>query len=172
MSEDTLRAALRAHTSNVHKRLDDLVGDLSSAESYRTFIARTYAFRCAVEPTVQALPNWVPLILAPALREDVSDLRCGDVHVPALQPASTRSANLGRLYVLEGSSVGARVLYSAAQKLGFTNTHGARHLALQANDIARWKQFVVLLETIEEVDRDEALFGARQLFDFALVVYS
>jgi len=157
----------------VHKRLDDTVGPLSSVESYRAFIVRSYAFRSAVEPTVEPLPNWTPLRLADTLRADMDDLGCGQVHVAGFaDPVPGRSANLGRLYVLEGSSVGARLLYGSARKLSFTETHGARHLALQAGDAVRWKQFCSLLDTIEGIDSGEALSGARQLFEFAITVYS
>lgn len=172
LSPDNLRTALRAHTSEVHKRLDDTVGALSSVESYKTFVTKSYVFRSAVEPALEPLPNWTPLRLMDALRADLDDL--GGVHTPApgFHPRSNWSANLGRLYVVEGSSVGARLLYNAARKLNFTDKHGARHLALQANDSVRWRQFIAMLDTLEGVDRGEALSAAKQLFEFALLIYS
>lgn len=172
MSHDSLRAALRAHTSDLHQRLDNMVGPLSSVESYRSFVARSYAFRSAVEPALQPLPEWSPQRLADALRADMDDLGCGQVSAPSFDAAPNRSANLGCLYVLEGSSMGARLLYNAARKLGFTETHGARHLALQTGDTGRWKQFSALLDTAEGIDGGEALSGARALFAFAIAVYS
>jgi heme oxygenase len=149
-----------------------VVGPLSGVEVYRTFVSRSYAFRSAVEATLQPLPNWQPLSLVDALHADMDDLGCGDVHVPIFNPVAGRSANLGRLYVMEGSSVGARLLYGAARKLGFADTHGARHLALQANSVARWKEFSSLIDATEGIERAEVLSGARQLFEFAIMVYS
>ncbi len=102
----------------------------------------------------------------------MDDLGCDGMIVPRFDPASNWSANLGRLYVLEGSSVGARLLYSLARRLEFTEHYGARHLALQVNEVARWKQFRTLLDTIEGVDIGEALSGAQELFEFAIMVYS
>lgn len=172
MPQENLRSLLRNHTSPDHKRLDNAVGDLSDLESYRAFVAKSYAFRSAVEPTTQAYQNWLPLTLVAALREDVEDLNAGFIDFPTLGPASNWSANLGRLYVLEGSSVGARMLYQRARKLGFSDKLGARHLAIQADDVARWRQFVSLLDMAEGVDTKEVLSGAKQLFEFAFLAYS
>ena len=172
MPQQNLRSLLRTHTSDVHKRLDDTVGDLSTAEAYKAFVSRSYVFRSAVEPSIRAHQNWIPLTLVGALRDDVADLGGGLVDMPVLEPASNWSANLGRLYVLEGSSVGAKLLYRRALALGFTSSHGARHLALQANDAARWRHFLSLLDAVEGADLDEALSGAQGLFEFAFYVYS
>jgi heme oxygenase len=172
MPQDSLRTALRTHTAEVHKQLDAAVGDFSSAESYSTFVAQSYAFRSAVEPSIQPLPNWVTPTLADALRRDLDDLRYGFVDTPILSPTLDPAASLGRLYVLEGSSMGARVLYERARKLGFSETYGARHLAMQANDLMRWKQFVTLLNHVQGVDHSQVLSAAQQLFEFAITVYS
>jgi heme oxygenase len=163
---------LKNHTSLDHERLDDAVGGFSDLETYRAFVAKSFAFRGAVERTTQAYQDWFPLALVSALRKDVEDLNGGFIDFPTLDPASSWSANLGRLYVLEGSSVGARMLYQRAQKLGFSDKHGARHLAIQADDVFRWRQFVALLDMAKDVDIDEALSGAKQLFEFAFSAYS
>ena len=68
--------------------------------------------------------------------------------------------------------MGARLLYKRAQQLGFSQSFGARHLALQANDVVRWKRFTRLLETVDPVYHPEALTAAKELFEFAVEVYS
>lgn len=172
MSQETLRSAFRAHTAEIHERLDRIVGDLSSADAYRLFVARSYAFRSAVERTDPDFTGWRTLNLAAALRDDLDDLEFGELDIPQLEASSWPSANLGRLYVLEGSSVGARLLYQRARGLGFTASFGARHLAMQVDDVARWKRFIALMDAADQVDRSEALSAAHELFEFALQIYS
>jgi heme oxygenase len=81
------------------------------------------------------------------------------------------SAYLGALYVLEGSSVGARMLCRDAAKLGYGADYGARHLHRQCEDRTRWPRFLALLEATPDVDRDAALDTAARTFRFAQAAY-
>ena len=56
------------------------------------------------------------------------------------------SALLGLAYVLEGSALGARLLYPEALALGLDGSRGARHLASQIADRTAWPSFCGVLD--------------------------
>lgn len=72
---------------------------------------------------------------------------------------------LGVLYVLEGSSLGAKLLRRDADKLGFDAHFGARHLAKQ--DSASWKDFVARLDQCTAEDLASATEAAHATFAMA-----
>jgi len=117
-------------------------------------------------------PAWHIEEIAPLVRRDLDDLGVGEIEAGQLSVGpSSSAAMIGGLYVLEGSSLGARVLFRRALQLGFDENYAARHLAHQTEDTARWPRFMTFLETAE-VDHDAALFGARSMFELALSSYS
>ncbi|MCO5072786.1 MAG: biliverdin-producing heme oxygenase [Rhizobiaceae bacterium] len=106
----------------------------------------------------------------------VQDL--ADLNSPVLPSVTIAGSNLcegrrlGMAYVLEGSGLGARILLRRAAKLGLTANYGARHLAKQTNDPARWRSFLTLLDTVPENQFDGVLAGAELSFQFALSIYA
>ncbi|WP_127751606.1 MULTISPECIES: biliverdin-producing heme oxygenase [unclassified Devosia] len=172
MADTSLRSALRLHTQAVHTRLDNIVGQFESLDDYRAFVIRSYRFRAAVEPTVRGRPEWSVQDLAGPLRADLKDLRQADLpSAPILELPLGFASALGALYVLEGSGVGARILFARAQQLGLSEHFGARHLAAQTDDPGRWKRFVALLGTAE-LDHSAALHAAGAVFQLALSIHS
>jgi heme oxygenase len=167
-----LRHALRAHTADVHRRLDTLVGTFETLEDYQSFLVRSYSFRQVAEAACADSILWSPLRLLPDILLDLADLR---IPVPPTRRMAlnflTPSEFLGACYVLEGSALGARLLLREAAKLGLSAGYGARHLAHQSGDHARWKSFLAVLDR-REIDRAEALHAAQRLFEAALAVYS
>jgi heme oxygenase len=69
-------------------------------------------------------------------------------------------------YVLEGSSLGARVLRRQAAALGMSAGHGARHLWAQTAAPENWRAFVEALNA--HAGEESALIaGANAGFDAA-----
>lgn len=172
MHDVSLRTTLRQHTADIHARLDSIAGDLGSVARYRAFLVGSYRFRSIVEPALDAAEFWPMLPLLPHLARDLEDL---GITPPAAAPPihlPTSSAQLGALYVLEGSALGARLLQRRAAALGFDARCGARHLARQVADPARWPRFLRLLETSPGVDRIAALAAAQAAFERALDSYA
>nr|CAD6415447.1 heme oxygenase [Rhizobium sp. Q54] len=103
--------------------------------------------------------------LAPLVRRDLLDL---GMDVPATDdfavPAVDREVLLGMLYVVEGSSLGARVLYRQAQQLGLSGSFGARHLAAQAESVERWREVVRLLEEAPDLNLDSMVEASELVF--------
>lgn len=168
-----LRSALRHSTQDEHDRLDAQIGGFSDLQSYRSFLIGSYRFRKCLEPATSAIGFWNADLLLDELARDLEDLGDGVVSapIPALW-AETQSEQLGLLYVLEGSALGARILFRRAEQLGLTETHGARHLAGQVSDPRRWRNFLTMLESLGDIDQGLAIRSARACFSAALTHFT
>ncbi len=180
MQSTSRRAALKAHTSFAHEALDKVIGPLDTAASYRSYLVGMVEFRSAVE-TMLAQAEW-PAGLRPwhgdrltqLIAEDIADL---NADMP-LRPASMKTVSrlgveelLGVLYVLEGSALGAQLLYRRAQSLGYGETYGARHLAVQCGQKGRWGDFLRLLEDVDGIDIAIVAKASTQTFQIAKAAF-
>jgi heme oxygenase len=149
------RFRLRAATRAEHARLDALItsaGFLTTRPRYLAYLAATLNAREAIERAldaagvVEVYPDWPLRGISACLRRDLDDLD----HAPTLPVSgfavSGRAAILGTLYVLEGASLGARLLQGAAADMGLHATFGARHMAAQTADSRVWPRFTSLLD--------------------------
>jgi heme oxygenase len=74
---------------------------------------------------------------------------------------------LGWLYVAEGSNLGAAFLLKEAEKLGFSESFGARHLAAAPEGRGlHWKTFTAALDAVNLSDAEEerVIAGAHAAF--------
>lgn len=170
---ETLRSALRARTAPRHDELDRAVGHFANLASYGDFTRSTYRFRHAVEAAMAAAPaGWEIDPIAALAAQDMVDLALPLPPVDTAAPAiATPAERLGVAYVLEGSSLGARMLVREAQRLGLSEDFGARHLARQAGDHERWRRFMAELETTT-ASPEEVIAAAEATFGFALSIYA
>ncbi len=169
----TRRHMLREHVHEAHERLDFLIGPLATAHDYERYLRGTAAFRLAAESAFEnvAYPGWLrgwrPVRTGHALKKDLATLRLALPIVPVITPPSGDSALLGMLYTLEGSALGARIIARRAAAIGYTEAHGASHLAHQTAAPANWKVFLERLEDAPVFDLDEAGSAASMLFRHA-----
>lgn len=171
------RKLLRDQTNHLHKKLDDNVGPLGTSDQYLRYLRGMLQFRRPIEQQIAAsrLPEdfstFVPSRISEELESDLRALDRAPIIVPAElidpQPLDF-SELLGVLYVLEGSSLGARFLIKSAEQLGFGEATGASHLAKQTCDSGNWKAFCALLEQVETVDEEAMASAARTTFSRAL----
>lgn len=172
MADDNLRHALRHETRELHEALDRMVGVFDDLGAYGRYLAGTHRFHRVLETGLTGIPDWVPLPLSPLIDRDLLDLDIALRAPAAVQRLPLgRAACLGTLYVLEGSAIGARLLFRRAQQLGLSEVHGARHLAAQAGDSDRWRRFLPLLDD-PGIDWAAAIHAARAVFQLALNAYS
>lgn len=173
MSRSSLRFFLREQTRPAHERLDRLVGPIDSAERYRNFLRASYAHRSAVERYLQdaAWPepfgDWKPAIIGPLMALDLADLGLPLPEVRPFDLSKDISRLIGVAYVQEGSSLGARLIVRMAAGLGFDGSHGARHLAAQAQGLSNWQHFVGIIDGLVGVDQAAAAEAASLAFDHA-----
>ncbi len=171
-----LRDTLREATAERHRALEATPlmrafarGD-ADPEVYAAYLAHQWAVHAAVEP---ALRRWLPAEAAQG-RLDKAGRLMHDLAVlglppppPCEAPAPPRSTAdaLGRLYVLEGATLGLRTVlrhlpadHPARGPAGtFVRGHGEAAGA-------RWQVFVQRLQAVPEADAPEALAGAACVF--------
>jgi heme oxygenase len=165
------RWLLRERTADAHRRLDSLVVSWTSIDDYRFYLSSMYRFRAGIEQELSkhrlpdAFGHWHWAEITGLIGEDLADLDVErPVPIKTARPLKT-SEFLGALYVLEGSSVGAQLLFRRAVSLGLSGRRGARHLELLNNRVDQWRAFLVGLEA---VDAEEAAVVSGAMTAFAL----
>lgn len=168
------RRALRQATEAAHRALDSKLGPLASRLDYARYLLVMSAFRSVIEREIEHRFSQYPLQPQMLLRD--IELDCDDLRLGRAQPITDfelrncREDYLGTFYVLEGSRLGARVLYSQVQALGLCADFGARHLARQAAEAPRWSAFLSELESAEDIDHEALVEAGRKVFDLVLSI--
>jgi heme oxygenase len=169
---------LKAATATIHDTLDQRIMALdpfSSPARYVCFLRAQQAFHDALAPlyaapTMQALiPDLAERDRSAAIAADIADLTLPLPAVPDARPVEPvdMSTSLGWLYVAEGSSLGAAFLLKAAQRIGLSTDHGARHLAGHPEGrAAHWRRFTARIDdaTMTAEDEDRMIAAARDAF--------
>ncbi len=168
-----LSAVLKAHTRQVHERLDQHLmrqGIFACKERYLGFLRVQWHFHDSVAPLL--LASTADAGRLALLEHDFRDLgaRPPQAHSwrPQLQNASLATA-LGWRYVVEGSTLGAAVLLKAAAGLGLHAGHGARHLCPSPLGVAEyWRRIREELDAapLGPSDRGHACNSAVEAFQF------
>lgn len=177
MDKNTRRFALRAQTANAHAALDASIGAFDGLAGYRSYLRAISAFRMPLERQIgrldwpQALADWRPLAVSGAIARDLEDLEVepGEAAAPDLPLEGDRL--FGALYVLEGSALGAQLLFRQAKELGLGETFGARHLALLSGGVASWRAFLERLEIADPFDLGSAVDGSCAAFERARLAF-
>jgi heme oxygenase len=170
MDQTLRRWQLRERTMHAHAVVDAAVGAFDDLVSYGRYLSAIYRFRTPIERDLArfdwpaAMGAWRPKSVSAAMAADLADL---GLPVPELGEGShgiDGEGLMGTLYVLEGSILGSQVLFRRAQQLGLSETHGARHLALQSGGIDEWRGFLALLEVAEPFDLELATAASLATF--------
>lgn len=173
------RGGLKRATEVAHARVEAIIqqaGMFGSIAGYRRYLEATWRVRIELEQALDAsgaeqlFPAWPRRRIAPLIAADVADLG-GSLPSPVVNPPRLFSPSelLGVLYVLEGSSLGARVLVRNAADLGLSGAFGARHLDAQAGDRATWAEFLAVLTASDETPSASA---ANSVFDMFANAYA
>ena len=164
------RSRLRDATADAHRALDAQFAGMAKRSDYIFYVRMLTSFRSAIESRV-APPRgpFRPTLLSDILAED-----CADLGLDVVEPVSPCAIDcrgdawLGAVYVLEGSTLGAPMLFRSAARFGFDECFGARHLARQLAARANWREFVSYLEGLPSVDMALAIGAANATFELAL----
>ncbi|MBI0534900.1 biliverdin-producing heme oxygenase [Roseomonas sp. KE2513] len=167
----SLRELLRDGTRAEHERLDtglDLTAPGMTVEGYRRVLERFHGFWAGWEPRVAAELGDEAL-LAPRrrlhlLRDDLRALGTEPEGLPACPPPPIhgRAEAMGSLYVMEGSTLGGRVILKRLDGLGLP-PGSCRYFAGYGDGTgAMWMSFLQRLEA--EADAPAVLRGARATF--------
>ena len=174
------RHRLKAATNATHERLDARImasGAFASRERYGQFVLVQHGFHRDIDALYSnaALDGLLPDLAGRRrfgqICQDLDDL---GLHAPAADapPAFTGTdadlpTALGWLYVAEGSNLGAAFLLVAAERLGLSETFGARHLAPAPGGRGlHWRTFTAALDAISltAAEDDRVIAGADAAF--------
>ncbi len=131
---------------------------MDSFAGYVRYLRGMQGFRAAAETALHEvnvpplLAEWQPVFIAGEMAKDLGDLDQKPVQAISMTMSNDIADLLGLAYVLEGSSLGARLLSKRAQVLGFTEIYGARHLAAQTASPEGWMHIVGLLNQSKDID--------------------
>lgn len=170
------RWVLRERTAQAHAAVDAAIGSFSDRTSYERYLTQIYRFRVPIEAALgrvawpAAIGSWRPRAIGHLIAADLSDLGLPlpPVDAPALHLDG--DGLMGVLYVLEGSSLGSKLLLRRAEALGFSASFGARHLA-EASDAGSWRDFLGLLEGQHDVDLEAATAASLATFQAAAAAF-
>ena len=173
-----LRADLCAATRPAHESLERLLrlDSGTTAARYAWYLLAMHAVTEAAEGAMALDPRLEALGLALAGRRKLAWLEV-DLRGLGIEPAPPPFApaipddvprRVGWAYVLEGSTLGARVvLKQMAPRLDVTRERGARFLAgYGERTAAMWRSFVEALDAIpfDALERKACVAGAAQAF--------
>ena len=173
----TLRILLKDATRPAHERLERLLGldapDMTRGR-YGEFLRCAHAFHVAMERAFESRPlhRWGLDMRVRAKRQwlerDLDFLALQPLAAAVDAPADDEPALLGRAYVLEGATLGGRVLLDTlAPRCSVSPGHGASYLAGYAADTGRmWKAFVGALDAamLDPAERTACVEGAVSTF--------
>jgi len=174
-------AALRSATWPAHQRLEqrvDVKTRFSTLASYRAHLGGMWGFCAGLEQQLTpgffgpALPDYESRRKLALLAHDLHALGVEALTLPvcrALPLCTDRAVAFGCLYVLEGSTLGARVLLPIVEKqLGLDAARGAAFLASYGARTAEcWAVFGAAVEAwcVTSARREAATAAAIGTFD-------
>lgn len=176
----TLRQRLREETAPSHEALErDLAWQdrVATRESYRALLARFHGFHAVIEPEIgRALGD--EAFLAPRrrlslLEADLRHLGLSEPEIDALpRPSAIALAGsaeaLGALYVLEGSTLGGKVIGRHVSALhGFDATAGCAYYSGHGEAAgAMWRAFCARLDEVSDAaEQARVLASADATFE-------
>ncbi|WDZ98492.1 biliverdin-producing heme oxygenase [Herbaspirillum sp. WKF16] len=172
-----LSARLKHETATLHEQMHALMErarPFADRAHYARFVAAQYHFQRDVEhlfddPAIQAaVPDLQVRGREAAALADLADLGAAPGEEALASRGVAMPAALGWLYVSEGSTLGAAFLLKEAKdKLGLTETFGARNLAAYPEGRALvWRRFVGFLDrpALAPAEHDAVLAGAAAAF--------
>ena len=171
------RWLLRERTAEAHAAVDAAIGSFSDRTSYGRYLQQIYAFRMPIERALDgfAWPSkfgtWRAKAIGELIEADLADLGLDVPDILSCGLDLDGDGLLGVLYVLEGSSLGSRLLYRRAEALGLSAQFGARHLAY-ASGPESWRDFLGLLETQDELDLEETTAASLATFRAAQAAFA
>ncbi len=164
---DHLRSATRDLHDGLEARLD-VFTRLADPARRREMVGRFLAFyRPAEAALARTLANEPDLEFdarrkVPALERDMATLKAASPVDAPLAPPAGRSEALGFLYVLEGSTLGGRVIDKQVRARGLSPEGLSFFQGYGEATGARWKAFCAVLERAD--DQAAAARGARSAF--------
>lgn len=180
MLSDDLKARTRTHhdAAEASPAMQAVMSDDLTRDAYRDHLTRLLAFYSPTEAALAEVDGLGAVLTdlgarlgkADWLRQDLDVLGMGDSAPSAHVPDFSVAQALGTLYVIEGSTLGGRLIARhLEQTLGVTEDTGARfYLSYGGERGERWKAFKSALDqfgTDHPDQADDVVSAAGDAFD-------
>lgn len=169
-----MRAALRSRTAEAHQQLESRLAGFSwleSIEEYAAMLERLWGFYATVEPALRVAAGAAADDLLrgraklPLLAADLATLGRSEPELDRLPradgipPLSGVPGVLGALYVLEGATLGGKVIErEVSRRLGLGRRSGTSFFGAYGSDVARrWRQLGEIIEHAGRAGGTEAM---------------
>lgn len=175
-----LSESCKVFSRTTHDSVDNLVMSMqpfASKENYGKFLQAQHEFHETIKPVYydsvlnEQIPDLSTLSRAEAVLSDMQDLLVTpaniDVARPVLNPQD--KSTIGWLYCVEGSNVGAAILYKEAGKIDLNDDNGAKHLAAHPDGrMPNWRNFKTKLDNLSLTDDEkrQVLQGVEDAFSY------
>lgn len=178
MTTPTLTEALKAHSRTTHDAVDNLVMSMApfaSHDNYKKFLQAQYEFHNTVNPIyhdeklASQIDGLGALSRLDRVKSDMKDLEVEPFGKDVETPTFTDSEAIGWLYCVEGSNVGAAILYKEAGKIDLTDEFGASHLAAHPDGrMPHWRDVKAKIDALSLTDEQKqaAIKGADDAFAY------
>lgn len=187
-SSNSAMAKLRAATALSHQRLEkrlDIKTRFSDLTAYRSHLEKMWGFCAGLEHSLRpesfdgALPDYDARRKLPLLTQDLLAVGSDPARLGALQTCTQlpsvmdAAAAFGCTYVMEGATLGGRVLLPLVEeRLGLTPDRGAAFLgSYRENVTGMWRDFSAAVDDwCHSCERQDAAAGAAVMtFDLLSV---
>ncbi len=169
---------IRSKTKGIHDELEELVGSASlmsdnpDKDVYRNLLIGQYHFHKMVANSIsenfdiaeQEILDWPDCQRIVNLESDLNEIGypIQDIKIDYEFKSVNSAHTLGMCYVAEGSAMGNKLLYNNLQNQ--MGKMGVSHLRFLQNDGIdfgkRWREFLELMNTYNEIDSKSLLQGA------------
>lgn len=178
MTDLTISEALKEHSRTTHDSVDNLVMSMqpfASHDNYRKFLQAQYEFHSTVNPIyhndkiASNFEGLAELSRLERVKSDMKDLEVEPFGQDVEQVSYTDAEAIGWLYCVEGSNVGAAILYKEAGKIDLKDDFGASHLAAHADGrMPHWRSVKAKIDALPLSDDDKAaaMKGADDAFAY------
>jgi heme oxygenase len=178
-STQTLHARLKEATRAAHARLEAALGILATPlalERIIRLLERFHGFHAAWEPALAGrVPDLLlrPRLKLPLLQHDLHCLGVAEQQLLAL-PSCERAAGLcashaaaaGTLYVMEGSTLGGRIISRSLRAAPWHPPQSLQYWNPYGDDTGRrWSETLAYLESLPPADDDAVVSSAIDTFD-------
>lgn len=177
MSSPTLTETLKELSRTTHDSVDDLVMSsqpFASHDNYRKFLQAQFEFHSTVNPIyhnaalAEQFDGLASLSRLENLKSDMKDLDI-EPFAGIDRPTFNDSEAIGWLYCVEGSNVGAAILYKEAGKIELSDAFGAKHLSAHPDGrMAHWKDTKAKIDALplSDAEKQSAIKGVQDAFAY------
>ncbi|MDO4897450.1 MAG: biliverdin-producing heme oxygenase [Moraxella sp.] len=178
MNNLTLTETLKEHSATTHDAVDNLVMSVqpfANRDNYRKFLQAQHEFHSTVNPIyhnaklASQIDGLAELARLDRVKSDMKDLEVAPFDKDIKTPTFTDSEAIGWLYCVEGSNVGAGILYKEAGKIDLTDTFGASHLSAHPDGrMPHWRATKAKIDVLplSDDERASAIKGADDAFAY------